>query len=192
MAVVSVAPEVFEVVSFDAGEIASVADQVATEVGLPADEVIRIVVDEQSMLSQATLVSVDPIEIHAHGGALEDRARPRQLSKANVIDEMARLLQRVVDRRSLSYVGAPAESELSPQQMMAWDVHCLGRTARWQQRSFHERHRYDFALKCGFTPEAAQAFEQLWAADDLGWAGVAALTPAPPIPQAKPTPARRR
>ncbi|GAC1375908.1 MAG: hypothetical protein NVSMB4_04370 [Acidimicrobiales bacterium] len=192
MSVVSVAPEVFEIVSFDAGEIASAADLVATRLGLPADETIRIVVDEQSMLSQAILVSVDPIVIRAHGGALEDRARPRHLSEANVIDEMARLLQRVVDRRSPSYAGAPAESELSPQQMAAWDAHCLGRTSRWQQRSFRERHRYDFALKCGFSAEAAEAFDELWAAEDLGWAGVAARTPAPPTPQAKPTPARRR
>ena len=192
MALVRVTPERFEVVSFDAGEIASAVDLAAGRVGLSADEVIGIVVDEQSMLSQATLVRADPIEIHAHGGAFEDRARPRHLSEANVIDEMARLLQRVVDRRSPSYANAPAESELSPQQMAAWDAHCLGRSSRWQQRSFRERHRYDFALKCGFAPEAAQAFEQLWDAEDLGWAGVSALTPAPPSAQLKPTSARRR
>ena len=192
MAVVRVAPEHFEIVSFDAGEIASAAALVATRVGLPEDEVIAIVVDEQSMLSQATLVSTEPIEVHVHGGAFEDRARPRQLSDANVIDEMARLLQRVMDRRSPSYAGAPAEADLSPQQMAAWDAHCLGRTSRWQQRSFRERHRYDFSLKCGFAPKAAEAFEQLWDAADLGWEGVEAHTPAPPSTQPKPTPARRR
>jgi hypothetical protein len=130
------------------------------------------------MLSRTRLASLDPIVIEVLGGAFEDKARPRQLSEPNIVDELARVLQRVADRRDASFAGAPPEGELSLEQAAAWDVHCCGRSARWQAVSFRARHHYDFSLSCGFSPIVDLAFDRLWDTPSLGWAGVAGLTPA--------------
>ena len=176
---VLIEPAQFEIVDFDAATIARWAAEVAGHVGLADSPVICIRVDEQSMLSRTRLVGMDPIAIEASSGAFEDKARPRRLSEANVVDELARLLQRVADRRDASFAGAPPDADLSPEQTAAWDVHCCGRSARWQAVSFRARHHYDFCLACGFSPDVDAAFDQLWEARKLGWAGVSALTPAP-------------
>jgi len=172
---VTVEPQAFAVVEFDAATIARVAADVAAHAGLPPALPIRIVVDEQSMLSQARLRSVDPIVIEASSGAFEDRSRPRRLSQANVADPLARLLQRVADRRSSAFALAPAEEYLTPQEAAAWDVSCLGRAGS----PFEARHRYDFSICCGFGPAAQEAFDVLWHSAVIDWAGIAALALVP-------------
>jgi hypothetical protein len=172
---ISVEPSRFAVVDFDAIAIADLAAMVAAEVGLPPSLPIDIVVDERSMLSRARLRTTDPVVIAVTSGAFEDRSRPRQMSDANVVDELARLLQRVADRRSAEFAVAPPEDDLTPQQAAAWDVACLGRTARWQAEAFETRHRYDFMLCCGFGAAAQQVFDRLWNGGVADWATVAAL-----------------
>lgn len=190
--VVTVVPSTFEIVDFDADRIAEAVRLVAGHVGLAAGGSVRVEVDEHSMLSQIRLTSVEPVVISAHSGAFEDRSRPRRISPDNLVDELARLLQRVADRRSPAFGTAPDEDDLSPQQQAAWDAYCLGRTSRWQTHSFRERHRYDFALTCGFDPDAATAFDALWTSTELDWDGVAALTPPAPAHPTKPATVSRR
>jgi hypothetical protein len=173
-----VEPTDFEVVDYDAATIRGCAAEVVRRVGIADEPVIRINVDERSMLSQTRLVSLEPIVIEVLGGAFEDKARPRQLSKPNIVDELARVLQRVADRRDASFAGAPPEDELTLEQAAALDVHCWGRSTRWQAVSFRARHHYDFSLACGFSPDVDLAFNGLWDTESLGWAGVAGLTPA--------------
>jgi len=171
----SVSPAAFSLISFDAGEIASVAEAVAATVGLPADLPIEIMVDESSILTRGTVsTGSDPaVRIAVAGGAFEDRARPRRFSEETCRIELTRLLQRVADRRTPAFAGAPAEGELSLAEEAAWDVTALGRASRRGLEVFVPRLRYDFQLRFGFGADTDARFDRLWSLEDPTWADVA-------------------
>jgi hypothetical protein len=173
---VTVSPDVFELVAFDAGAIASVAREVAASLGLPDDLPIEIEVDEGSILTRGLLERVEPVvHIRAAGGAFEDKSRPRTYSEEATRIELTRLLTRVADRRTPAFSDAPDESALTPEQEVAWDAYALGRAAAAGDVAIHQpRHRYDFELRLGFGPEADARFDRLWSASGLTWTDVAA------------------
>ena len=62
----------------------------ATRVGLPADTVLRIDVDENEPLGRTIVESLDPIVLKVEGGAFEDAKRPWKMSDRGIVDVMRR------------------------------------------------------------------------------------------------------
>jgi len=170
---VTITPEQFNLVFFDAAQIASILGDFAGKVGLDAD--IQVNVDEASALGRAQVASLDPVVLEVQGGAFEDPKRPRQLSERAVIDVAGRLLYRVRDRLDPSFGEPPADAELTLQQLTAWDAYCLGRTERLGYHPAKPRRLYHFRNRHGFTDVADAAFERLWSGDGLTWADIEAV-----------------
>jgi hypothetical protein len=176
---VSVTPDEFSLVKFDASEIKAVAETLISAIGLPSDLDVRIEVDESTPLGRATVTSYDdPVVIAVESGALEDPKRPRQVSSTGSADVLGRLLFRVKDRRSEGFGEPPADADLPMPQSVAWDVYCIGRLVRLGFRHYDNRQRrlYHFRNRHGFTDAADEAFERLWTADDLIWSDIVALS----------------
>ena len=174
MSKVSVTPQEFHFVKFDAGEIATLTSKLADAIGLPADTVIEIDIDEATPLGRVRTDSLDPIKLHIEGGALEDPTVPRTLSERLSADVIGRLLLRVKDRSSADFGDAPADSELDLQQQTAWDAACMGRLERLGYDVRKPRRQYHFRNRHGFSDVADAVFERLWAAESVTWADLEA------------------
>ena len=79
MAEITVLPAEFTMVFFDASRIAALAEQVASDIGLPADLAVTVEVQEDSPLGRRTVESADPAHVSLESGAVEDPQNPRQL-----------------------------------------------------------------------------------------------------------------
>jgi hypothetical protein len=196
MARVTVAPEVFRFVAFDAGGIRDLAELVAREVGLPADLDIHVEVDEATPFGRSTtVISGDTptppgisgntsasrgtgprVEISVEGGAFEDPQHPRQLSECGTRQVLGRLLFRVLDRLDHGFGSPPPDPDLTLEQHATWDTYAVGRYARLVGIDGGQgRRRYAFRLRHGFTDVADRAFEQLWYGSGLTWADLESL-----------------
>ncbi|MBA2609360.1 MAG: hypothetical protein H0U92_10500 [Actinobacteria bacterium] len=175
MAKVTVDPTEFHYVKFDADTIAQLVGEVADLVGLPADALININIDESTPLGRTVLTSTDPITLSIEGGAFENAKAPRELSERSVRDVASRLLFRVSDRLSGRFDDAPPEGEVPLPHNVAWDVHSVGRSARAGINVSKPRRLYHFRNRHGFNDVADAAFETLWNADQLSWAELDAL-----------------
>jgi len=175
---VTVSPETFTLVKYDAGEIASIVSELVAAVGLPTDLDVRLDVDESTPLGRAVVDSLDPLVISVESGALEDPKRPRQLSRTRSADVLGRLLFRVKDRRDPAFGEPPPDSEVPLPQSVAWDAYCIGRLVRLGYTHYDNRQRrlYHFRNRHGFSDAADEAFERLWTADGLTWADIVALS----------------
>ncbi|HEY7042182.1 MAG TPA: hypothetical protein VH419_00795 [Nocardioidaceae bacterium] len=176
---VTITPETFTLVNFDAAEIKKVVDGLIPAIGLPADLDVTIEVDESTPLGRAIVTSYDdPVLINVESGALEDPKRPRRVSPTGAADVLGRLLFRVRDRRSDGFGDPPPDEELTMPQSVAWDVYCIGRLVRLGFRHYDNRQRrlYHFRNRHGFTDAADEAFETLWTSDDLTWSDIVALS----------------
>jgi hypothetical protein len=173
---VTVTPEAFTMVLFDHDTIASTVEDVATTVGLPKDEDVRVEVDESNPLTRTHLRSVDPLVIAVDGGAFEDPRHPRQLSTDSVSVVVGRLVLEALDRRNPAFGDPPPEDELPVAHRVAWDVYALGRLARLGYPAQRQRRLYNFRNRHGFTDVADGAFDRLWTSDDLTWDAIVDLS----------------
>ena len=169
---VTVTPEEYSFVQFDASRIRPVVAKLAGEVGLAGP--ITIEVDETTPLGRAWLVSVDPLVVHVESGAFEDLKRPRVLSDQRVADVLGRLFFRAADRLSPGFADAPDDDKLTLQQSTAWDTYSVGRFVRLGYPAQKQRRLYHFRNRHGFNDEADAVFHRLWAADGLTWADLEA------------------
>lgn len=177
MARVTVEPQTYEMVRFDADVIRGWAEEVADRVGLPADAAVHIVIDEASPLARWAVVGDDPITIEVDGGAFEDTRRPREMGRRRTTDVVGRALLRTLDRRSEAFADAPPDVELTLAQSVAWDVYAVGRLARlFENAGQRQRRLYQFRNRHGFTDAADEAFEHLWTGVDLSWAEIDAVS----------------
>ena len=174
MAQVTVTPDTFHFVKYDAGRIAEIIGEVATDVGLADDATVSVAINEATPLGRAKLASVDPVELEVEGGAFEDPTNPRSMSERLVRDVVGRLLSRAADRRTEAFAGAPSEEELTLPQLTAWDAYCMGRLERLGYDVRKPRRLYHFRNRHGFNDIADAEFERLWTEENLGWADLQA------------------
>jgi hypothetical protein len=172
---ITVVPEQFTLIQFEAARIAELTAEVAERVGFPDATEIRVEVDEQSPLGRSEVVAVDPITLRVESGAFEDAKHPRHLSDRGVRSVVGRLLFRARDRLDPGFAGAPSDSDMPLRLHAAWDVYAVGRCARLGLRTQKERRRYHFRIRHGFTDAADEAFDRLWAADGLTLADLEAV-----------------
>ena len=174
MSKVSVTPQEFHFVKFDAGEIAELTSKLADQIGFPDDAVIEIEIDESTPAGRTRTDSLDPIKLHIDGGAIEDPTVPRTLSDRLAADVIGRLLLRAHDRTTPGFGDAPADTDLDLQHQTAWDTACMGRLERLGYDVRKPRRQYHFRNRHGFSDVADSVFERLWAADSVTWAEIEA------------------
>jgi len=183
---VTVSPEEFHLVEYDATEIASIVSELADKVGL-GDRAIQIEVDEKTPLGSSAVVSLDPITITVESGAFEDAKHLRHLNREGVEGVIGRHFMRTIDRLNPGFGTPPADDDLPIELYTAWDIYAVGRLERLGFPSQRERRRYHFRIRHGFTDVADRVFDRLWTATDLTWADIEAASaeamaakPAPP------------
>ena len=175
---ISVAPETFTKVDFDATRIAEYASAALAMVAdLSNDLDLDLQIDEDAATSRLAISSLDPIVFAIDGGALEDYKKPRELGELESKIAVCRLLLELVDRRNPGF-GAPGLGvEASTQaHRQAWDVNLYGRVGRLGLRLHKPRFLYNFRNRHGFTDNADRAFEQLWSTDELTWSRITELS----------------
>ncbi|OWY62702.1 hypothetical protein B7486_57005 [cyanobacterium TDX16] len=176
MAQVTVTPETFTLVLFDAPTIARVVGEVADRLGVPADEQVSVEVDEESILGKTEVRGLDPITLWTQSGAIEDAKRPRQVSEAGVADSVGVLLVEALDRRDPAFGAPPLDEDLDIARFVAWQAHSSGRLAALGYPSQHDRRQYHFRNRHGFTDVADHAFARLWSPEPLTFAEIQQLS----------------
>jgi hypothetical protein len=169
---VSVHPDVFTVVDFEADHIARLAAEIAAGVGLSADVHLVLEVDEGSPFG-GTSATIDgtTVTLSVESGAFENPKAIRQLSEEGTRLVLGRLLFRVRDRLDPGFGHPPPDPELTFAQHAAWDAYAVGRYARLAGLDGGEgRRRYAFRLRHGFSDAADRAFDRLWRGESLTWA----------------------
>lgn len=167
---VTVTPQEFSYVDFDAERIAEVGRKALADLGY--DRAMTIEVDETTPLSRVTVESSDPLVLKAESGAFEDPKHPRQLSEQHAADALGRTLLRLRDRESGGFADAPPDDELTLPQWTAWEAYIIGRLARMGYRAQRQRRLYHFRNRHGFTDTADAVFDRLWNAESLTWAEI--------------------
>jgi hypothetical protein len=165
---VTVTPDTFAYVSFDADSIRRVAEDLADKLGLDGRP-ISIEVDESTPLARTTLELGDGIRIRADSGAFEDTRRPRHQSDVATATSLGRVLLRARDRLMGGFAEAPADEDLTLPQAAAWETYCIGRLERLGVPVNRQRWLYNFRNRHGFTDAGDAAFDQLWNSEQLTW-----------------------
>ncbi len=175
MSNVTVSPEVFEKVDFDAAVIAELARRIAVQAGVPDDVEIHIEVDESSPLGRTSSeIEGKRLTIQAMSGAFEDTRHLRKFSEPAATEVLGRLLYQAADRLSGRFDGAPSDADLTLPQRTVWDAYAMGRLARTGAGVNQQRRRYHFRTRHGFTDLADTVFERIWNAESLAWPDVEA------------------
>ena len=175
---VTVRPDPFTLIAYDAAEIAAIVAATAERVGLPADQAIEVEVDEElfaPIVGHLTDVVDGVVKIWISGGNLEDSRRPRNLAPEQARRDFTLALLRAKDRLSAGFADAPEDAGLTRGERAAWDVSANGRAERLGVAVRRPAQRYDYRLQLGFTDVADAAFERLWAADEITWADIRAV-----------------
>ena len=173
---VTVTPDTFTLVDYDAGEIAAVAARLWREVGLPAGGTLRIEVDETTPLGRAWVISAEPAVLGVESGALEHNHHPRQFDPVAAAQLFGRLLVRLRDRLDPAFGDPPPDDDLSLPLSAAWDAYAMGRIHRLGHDSQRQRRLYQFRVRHGFSDVADAAFDRLWTAESLTWAEIEQLS----------------
>jgi hypothetical protein len=184
---ITVTPETFSFVSFDAEVIRRIAAELAGALGLD-DHLIMIEVDETTPLVR-TVVSHDgggegsgeggrggTIRIRADSGAFEDTRNPRHQSETAIATSLGRVLLRTRDRLTGGFDGAPPDEDLSLARIAAWETYSIGRLGRLGVPVNRQRWLYNFRNRHGFTDAGDAAFEQLWQSDALSWSVLSTIS----------------
>lgn len=174
MAKITVSPETFELIDFDAAEIERVAGEVADAVGLGADVLVTVNVDEVVMMAKSsTRVEGDGLVVDVTGGAFESLRAARKFDETRCRTVLGMALMRARDRLDPAFGEPAADGDLDVHQETAWATSIEGRlhragvvTGRPQRRIYH------FRVRHGFSDVVDAAFDRLWSSDGLTWADI--------------------
>jgi hypothetical protein len=172
---VTVSPEQFTMVLFDAESIRGCAEGVLARLDM-GDRDVHIEVDETTPIARVRTEVADTIILRAESGAFEDTRRPRCLSETAVNTVLGRTLLRVRDRLSGRFDDSPDDDGLTLAESAAWDTYAIGRFARLGYPVHQPRWLYNFRNRHGFSDSTDEVFARIWAAEDLSWSDLAALS----------------
>ena len=170
---VTVAPEQFVMVAYDANEIAAVVRDLCEQIGV--NNPVSVEVDERTPLSKMS-ASVDAtssdatVHLRFESGALENTKQLTTFGEPRARLSIGRMLLRASDRLSGRFDDAPEDLSLTNPQNAAWDTYCGGRLERLGLGPVQQQYRYDFRNRFGFGDDVDATFDRLWAADGLAWA----------------------
>jgi len=169
---VTVTPEAFSLVAYDAERIAELARDVADL--LQVSNPLAVEIDETTPLSKMSAVvesgsSDATITLRLQSGALEDTRNLTTFSENRARLSLGRVMLRARDRLRDDFADAPGDRDTSNSQNAAWDAYCGGRLERLGLGPIQQQYRYDFRNRFGFHDDVDTIFDRLWASDDLGW-----------------------
>ncbi|MEO5722752.1 MAG: hypothetical protein ABIQ39_00095 [Ilumatobacteraceae bacterium] len=171
MSTVTVAPQEFKFVMFDAELTRRVAEDLVASFDIHRD--IQITIDETTPLARISVQigagADDPIVVHADSGAFEDTRRPRHQSETATATALGRVLHRAGDRLHGGFGEAPPDDDLTLAQMAAWETYSVGRLERHGIAVHRPRWLYNFRNRHGFSDAGDVAFDALWSSDGLTW-----------------------
>ena len=173
---VTVTPDTFSYVNFEAALIKRTAEGIASALGI--DRPIHVEVDETTPLARVRVEIGDTIVVHVESGAFEDTRRPRDQSERATATALGRALLRANDRLVGGFGEAPADDDLSLAEVAAWETYCTGRLQKLGIDQNLQRWRYNFRNRHGFADAVDEAFEQLWTSENLTWGDVSAISAA--------------
>ena len=174
---VSVTPQQFTFVAYDAALIQRIAEQLLVSLGMQ-DHDVAIEVDESTPLARVRVEVADPIASQLRRQRRELCQLPRQQSETTTATSLGRVLLRARDRLLGGFADAPPDKQLSLAEMAAWETYCVGRLERLGVTVNQQRWRYNFRNRHGFTDHADAAFDRLWAGDGLTWDELRAISTA--------------
>jgi hypothetical protein len=172
---VSVQPDPFTLIEYDAAVIAGIVDDCAAKVGLPSNVDIDLVVDEvlfAPLVGHTSDVENGTIQLWVSGGNFEDNKLPRHFSAAQAERDITLMLLRAKDRLDDDCAAAPADGSLTRGERAAWDVYAMGRAGRLGVPVRRQATLYEFRLQHGFSDIADAAFDRLWNAESMTWDGI--------------------
>jgi hypothetical protein len=172
---VTVTPDPFTLIPFDAATIAALVEDVAAMVEFPLDVEIAVEVDEElfpPLTGQMADVVDGKAALWISAANLEDTRSPRTFAPEQARADFAVMLLRAKDRLSGDFADAPGDRELPRGERAAWDVYAVGRAERLGLRVRRQRELYAFRLQHGFTDVADAAFDRCWDAPSMTYAGV--------------------
>jgi hypothetical protein len=172
---VTVTPDPFTLIPFDAAAIASLVEDVAAVVEFPAGVEISVEVDEElfpPLTGHMTDVVDGRAVLWVSAANLEDTRSPRTFAPEQARSDFGVMLLRAKDRLSEDFAGAPGDRQLPRGERVAWDVYAIGRAERLGMAVRRQRELYDFRLQHGFTDVADAAFERCWNAPTMTYAGI--------------------
>lgn len=175
---ITLTPEVFTLVKYDAAELLAIAQDAATTVGVPDGVAIAIEVDEalpNPLIASLVDVVDGRLACWFSGGSFEDPQRQAQLQPETSELELAALFLRGRDRLDGGFADAPADGEISDRQRAIWDVYTDGRLVRLGFRLNEPRRRYCYRLQAGFNDVADVEYERAWAAGSMTWSDLEAV-----------------
>jgi hypothetical protein len=172
---ITLIPEQFTLVPYDSAELLGVLEDALALVDFPQNVDVTLEVDEE-LFPPLVGFAVDAVDGHAHiwisGANLEDVKRPRHFSRDRAFFDLVLCSLRAKDRLSDDFADAPPDAQLTLAELAAWAVWAEGRAERLGMPARRQRRLYDYRLQHGFTDVADAAFERLWDADTLTWAGI--------------------
>jgi hypothetical protein len=171
---VTVTPDPFTLIEYNAQDIAQIAEEAAAAAGIDPGVDIEIEVDEElfaPLVGHSTDVVDGVIKVWISGGNLEDNRKPRTFSADQTRRDLTIALLRGKDRLD-SFATAPPDASLSRGERAAWEVFAVGRASALGAPVRHQAQLYEFRLQHGFTDVADAAFERLWNAPSMTWDGV--------------------
>ena len=175
MARVTVTPDPFTLIPFDAAVIAALVEDVAAMVEFPLDVDIAVEVDEElfpPLTGQMADVVDGRASLWISAANLEDTRSPRTFAPEQARSDFALMLLRAKDRLSDDFADAPGDRELERGERSAWDIYAVGRAERLGLKVRRQRELYGFRLQHGFTDVADAAFERCWDAPSMTYAGI--------------------
>jgi hypothetical protein len=170
-----VQPDPFTLIDYDAKTIGEIVEDCAALVGLPSNVDIQLDVDEElfaPLVGFTTDVDDGVVKLWISGGNLEDNRRPRTFSAEQARRDLTLMLLRAKDRLSEDFEGATPDGQMERGERAAWDVYAVGRASRLGVPVRHQAQLYEFRLQHSFTDVADAAFERLWNAETMTWAGI--------------------
>jgi hypothetical protein len=172
---ISVTPDPFTLIEYDAATIAAIIEDTAALVGIPSSVDIALEVDEElfaPLVGHLSDVVDGKVVMWISGGNFEDNRLPRHFSEPQARRDLTLALLRAKDRLSDDFASAPPDKELKRAERAAWDTYANGRAARLGVNVRHQASLYEFRLQHGFTDVADAAFQRLWETDHITWDGL--------------------
>ena len=178
MAVISVTPDTFELVNFQAADIESAAREVAEAVGLGHDITVEINVDEAEMMGRSKArLEGDKVVIDASGGAFESLRKAREFAPERCKAVLGQALMRARDRLDPAFGDPPPDDDVPVRLEAAWSSYIEGRLDRKGiLKGRPQRRIYHFRVRHGFSDSTDEVFDRLWNGDDLSWADIEAAS----------------
>lgn len=171
----TITPAEFTLVPYPADEIVAIVEDVAARIDFPATVGIDLEVDEELFAPLVGHLS-DVVDGRAHiwisGANFEDKKKPRHFSALQARDDLTVALLRAKDRLHDDFADAPPDGQLSRGERVAWDVWAHGRAAKLGVNVRVQPLRYEYRLQHGFSDVADAAFDRLYAAPTMTYAGI--------------------